>query len=173
MTNRADGDTMDEGSTGIYTKTKPEEVVRRIREHPFFAGFPERFLPTLAGCAMPVEFHAGQSIFNVGDLANRFYLIESGRIRLQAEGPEGQMVTLQTIGPGQVLGWSWLFPPHYWRFSAEALDPVGAVFLYGTRLRELGEADPAFGYALMKRVAQIVIDRLQDARARLLQLPPS
>ncbi len=161
-----------EGSTGIYTKSKPEEVIRRIREHPFFAGFPEQFLPMLASCAMPVEFHRGQSIFNVGDLANRFYLVEAGKIELQAEAAEGRMVTLQTLGPGSVLGWSWLFPPHYWRFSAVAIEPVQAIFLYGTRLRELGEADPNFGYPLLKRVAQILVDRLQDTRRRLLSKQP-
>ena len=167
-----DTDLSDEGSTGIYTKTKPEEIVRRIREHPFFAGFPEQFLPTLASCAMPVEFHKGQSIFSVGDLANRFYLIEAGKIELQAEGLEGQMITLQTLSAGNVLGWSWLFPPHYWRFSATAIEPVQAIFLYGTRLREFGEADPKFGYPLMKRVAQILVDRLHDTRHRLLSQRP-
>ncbi|HAM70946.1 MAG TPA: Crp/Fnr family transcriptional regulator [Verrucomicrobiales bacterium] len=160
---------MSEGSTGIYTKGKPEDVLQRIRTHPFFAGFPERFLPILADCAMPVEFEAGQTIFNTGDLANRLYLIESGEIHLQAEGAEGRMVTLQTLGPGQVLGWSWLFPPHYWRFSAQTVGPVRAIFLYGTRIRELGETDPSFGYPMMKQVAQIVIQRLQDTRERLLK----
>jgi CRP/FNR family cyclic AMP-dependent transcriptional regulator len=81
---------------------------------------------------------------------------------------DGQNVVLQVLEPGQVLGWSWLFPPHYWRFSAEAVEPVQAVFLYGTRLRETAEADPAFGYQLMKRAAHIVIERLQDVRQRLI-----
>lgn len=145
-----------------------EGMAKRIRQHPFFADFPEQFIPTLAANAMPVEFDKGQIIFDVGDLANRFYLIEKGKIRLEAEGPDGQNVVLQVLEPGQVLGWSWLFPPHYWRFSAEAVEPVQAVFLYGTRLRETAEADPAFGYQLMKRAAHIVIERLQDVRQRLI-----
>ena len=142
-------------------------MAKRIRQHAFFADFPERFMPLLASCAMPVDFEKSQIIFDVGDLANRFYLIEKGKIRLQAEGPDGEGVELQVLEPGQVLGWSWLFPPHYWRFSAEAIEPVQAVFLYGTRLREAAEADPAFGYELMKRAAHIVIERLQDARRKL------
>ena len=145
-----------------------EGMKKRIRAHPFFADFPEKFMPVLASCAMPVEFEKGQLIFDVGDLANRFYLIEKGKIRLEAEGPDGETVVLQTLEPGQVLGWSWLFPPHYWRFSAEAVEPVQAVFLYGTRLREIAEADPSFGYPLLKRAAQVVIERLQDARQRLI-----
>ena len=146
-----------------------EAMIQRIRQHPFFAGFPAQFLPVLASCAMPVEFEKGQLIFDVGDLANRFYLLEQGKVRLGAEGKDGETVVLQTLEPGQVLGWSWLFPPHYWRFSAEAIEPVQAVFLYGTRLRELAEADPVFGYPLLKRVAQVVIERLQDARRRLVE----
>lgn len=147
-----------------------EDMTARIRSHSFFTDFPKPFLPKLASCAMPMEFEKDQVIFEVGDLANRFYLIESGKILLEAEGPEGQTVTLQTLGPGHVLGWSWLFPPHYWRFRAQTVEPTRVLFLYGTRLRDLAEEDPAFGYALMKRVSQVVIERLQDARKRLVEL---
>ena len=71
-----------------------------------------------------------------------------------------------------MLGWSWLFPPYYWHFDARAIEPTDAVFFYGTRLREQSEEDPAFGYELMKRVAAIVIKRLQTTRMQVLQLQP-
>jgi len=69
-----------------------------------------------------------------------------------------------------VLGWSWLFPPYNWHFSARAVEPTTAIFFYGTRLREECEDDPAFGFELMKRVAAIVIQRLQVTRVQLLRL---
>jgi len=74
---------------------------------------------------------------------------------------------------GDVLGWSWLFPPYYWHFSAEAKTPVESVFFYGTRLRERCEQDTSLGYELMKRVSEIVIKRLQKNREELLALKKS
>jgi CRP-like cAMP-binding protein len=75
---------------------------------------------------------------------------------------------VQIIGPGEVLGWSWLFPPYYWQFDTRALEPTTAIFFYGTRLREQCEQDHAFGYEMMKRMTQVVIHRLQAARKQLL-----
>ena len=31
---------------------------------------------------------------------------------------------VQTIGPGDALGWSWLFAPHRWHFTARAVESV-------------------------------------------------
>ena len=64
-------------------------------------------------------------------------------------------------GPGDVIGWSWLYPPYYWHFGARAIQRTTATFYYGTRLREECEENPAFGYELMKRISQVLLDRLQ------------
>jgi CRP-like cAMP-binding protein len=77
---------------------------------------------------------------------------------------------IQTIGPGDVLGWSWLFPPYYWNFDARALEPTTAIFFYGTRLRDECEQDKALGYELMKRMTAVAIQRLQATRRQLLAL---
>ena len=52
-------------------------------------------------------------------------------------------------------------------FDARALEPTAAIFFYGTRLREQCEDDRDFGYEMMKRMTQIVIDRLQSTRKQL------
>ena len=127
-------------------------------------------LAILTECAMLAEFRKGELIFREGDPANRFYLIRSGRVELEAEVKERDRMLIQTIGPGDVLGWSWLFPPHYWRFDARAATAVKAIFFYGTRLREQCEQDPGFGYEVMKRTAEVVIKRLQAARKYLVEL---
>src|SRR6266498_4260953 len=102
--------------------------------HPLMRGIKPEHLKVLAACAMPAEFKQGELIFREGDPANRFYLIRSGRVELEAEVKERDRMLIQTIGPGDVLGWSWLFPPYYWRFDARAATSVKAIFFYGTRL---------------------------------------
>ena len=141
-----------------------------IGEHPFMKDLSPRHLQTLIDSAMPLEFKANQTIFREGDPANRFYLIQSGKVALETSGQDQEPRLLQTIGAGDVLGWSWLFPPYYWHFAARAKEPTKAIFFYGTRLREQCEEDHDLGYELMKRMAGIVIDRLQETRKQLLEL---
>ena len=136
--------------------------------HPFFAGMSETHLAILSGASMSAEFQPGEVIIREGEPANRFYLIHTGEVDLLAEVPGRGMAPFQKLGPGSVLGWSWLFPPHIWRFSARAASPVTATFFYGTGLREHCEKNPVFGYELMKRVSKVTLERLQTARDELL-----
>ena len=147
-----------------------QQLKARMMGHPFLKGLRIDHLSTLSIYAMQTEFTPGQLVLKQGDIANRFYLIQEGKVALQAHNAEGTL-DIQTVGPGDVLGWSWLFWPYTWRFDARALEPVKAIFFYGTRLREHCEEDPLFGYELMKRVAQVAIERLQIVRQLLLHRP--
>ena len=144
------------------------ELAGVISEHPFLRGLAEQHQQVLVDCAMLQEFSAGDVIFREGDIANRFYLIREGKVVLEAPDRDRQPVVIQTIGAGEVLGWSWLFPPYYWHFDARAVENTKAIFFYGTRLRERCDEDPQLGYELMKRMADVVIKRLQATRIQLL-----
>ena len=141
-----------------------------IAGHPFLHGLKPEHLRLLADSAMRMHYEAGELIFREGDPANRFYLIEQGRVSLESHRRDEAPVAVQFIGPDDVLGWSWLFPPYYWHFDARALEPTAAIFFYGTRLREQCEQDHDFGFEMMKRMTQVVIHRLQATRKQLLSL---
>ena len=136
--------------------------------HPFLQGLTFRQLQILLTSAMRSHFTAGQVIFREGDLANRFYLILEGKVALESYDKDRGALLIQTIGAGDVLGWSWLFPPFTWHFDARALEPIDAIFFYGTRLREQCEEDRDLGYELVKRAAQVMMQRLQATRKKLL-----
>jgi CRP-like cAMP-binding protein len=138
-----------------------------LAEHPFLQGMSPRHLRLLADCAMETDFRAGQTLFREGEMANRLYLIQKGQVILESPDAENGPFPIQILGAGDVLGWSWLFAPYYWHFDAHALEPTQAIFLYGTRLREECEQDHELGYQMMKRVAQVVIQRLQATRQQL------
>jgi CRP-like cAMP-binding protein len=127
-------------------------------------------LAVLAEGAQEVSFKPGQVLFRQGEPANGFYLIERGGVAVEAHEPANGTTLVQRLGPGDVLGWSWLFPPFVWHFQARALEPGSAILLNGAHLLVAAERDPGFGYELMKRVAQVVIHRLQAARKQLLDL---
>jgi CRP/FNR family transcriptional regulator, cyclic AMP receptor protein len=161
------------------TPENPEVISRKsdgrrlkdfIAERPFWSGLSEQHQQTLSDCAMLQDFAGGEKIFNEGDPANRFYLIIDGEVALESCDGENEPVLIEKIGAGDVLGWSWLFPPYYWNFSARAMKPTKAIFLYGTRLRQICEDDSGLGYELMKRIAGVVIQRLQATRKELLDV---
>ena len=143
-----------------------DTFIQKISEHPFLKGLSPRHLKTLAELAISVQFQPGQIVFKTGDPANRFYLIQSGKVALRIPGGAQD---IQLLSPGDVLGWSWLFEPYQWQFDAIALEPTWSVFLYGTRLRDACDSDPDLGYELLKRCTHVVIERLHAATQKLLK----
>ena len=87
---------------------------------------------------------------------------------LEALDSAGTCVVIEKVGAGKLVGWSWLFPPYIWHFDARATKPTCALFFYGTILREYCAKDPSLGFELFKRMSQVMVERLQSARARLL-----
>src|SRR5436190_1336928 len=125
-------------------KGKRKQLEALIEAHPFMQGLGTSHSATLADCAMKSEFGPGQLIFREGDVANRFYVILQGKVALEARSPGVSPVLIEMIGPGEVLGWSWLFEPYTWHFDARAVEPTKAIFFYGTWLREQCEEENGF-----------------------------
>ena len=145
-----------------------EPLEARIGLHPFLVGLPPHYIKLLADCAMVKNFAKGEYLFRQGEFANRFYLIEEGKIVLEALDTAEKRVVIEEVGPGKLVGWSWLFPPYIWHFDARAVEPTTALFFYGTILREYCAKDPSLGFELFKRMSQVMVERLQSARARLI-----
>jgi CRP-like cAMP-binding protein len=141
-----------------------------LPDHPFFEGFGHETIALLAGCAHNVHFRPDELVFQEGQRADAFYLVRHGRVAIELHRPAGGPRILDTVEEGGVLGFSWLVPPYRWVFDARATEDTRAVSFDATCLRAKCEADPAVGYALMSRVAGLMLDRLLAARLRLLDL---
>jgi len=125
-------------------------------------------LAVLTDCAMAARFKAGKTILREGEFANRCYLIETGRIVVESGGKFSEPLVIETIGAGDLLGWSWMFPPYVWQFTARAIEPTTAICFYGTILREYCEKDHSLGYQLLKRISAVMVKRLQAAHKQML-----
>ena len=113
-----------------------------IEQQPFFKGLNPHHLELLTSLALEMKFDAGQAIFAEGSPANRFYLILEGEVVVESEKEDRDVIPIQTLGPGDALGWSWLFPPYHLHFSARAVKPTRMIFFYATPLREHCEQRP-------------------------------
>jgi CRP/FNR family transcriptional regulator, cyclic AMP receptor protein len=136
--------------------------------HPFLKGMEREHLRLLSESAIRANFAEQEVIFRQGEPADRFYLIQAGGVFISSRIPERGEITIETIGSGDALGWSWLFEPYRWHFNAWADEPTRALYFEASFLREQCEQDPKLGYQLMSRVSRVVIQRLQATRVRLL-----
>jgi len=149
--------------------TLSQELYALIAQQPFFTGLNTGQLQLLAASALEMKFETGATIFEEGSPANRFFLILTGRVELSSEMEDRNVIPIQTLGPGDDLGWSWLFPPYSMHFTARALEPTTTIFFYGTRLREQCEHDHELGYQLIKRIAEVATQSLRATQRRLMQ----
>lgn len=140
-----------------------------VREHPFFLTLDSKHLPTLCAGARIAELAPGELLFQTGKPANQFFLVQSGKAVLQTRDQFGRMIEVKTLGFGEVLGWSWLVSPFCWHLDARAVEETRVVVLDGAHLLVAAEEDPRFGYALMKRVAQLMAQRMDSLRLRLIE----
>lgn len=145
-------------------------IQQYLPEHPFFAGLDDDAIALMVGCARNEHARPGQFLFREGADADRFYVVRHGLVALEVHRPAGGSVVVDTVGDGEVLGWSWLVPPHRWMFDARAIGETSLVSLDGLCLRGKCEGDPRLGYALLQRVCGVMFDRLMAARVRMLDL---
>ncbi|OLT16589.1 hypothetical protein BJF79_18225 [Actinomadura sp. CNU-125] len=124
-------------------------------------------LSRLATAARFAGFPAGRRLFAEDDPAERFWLVRDGSVAVDLHVAGHGSVVVETLGPDSVLGWSWLFPPHRWRSGGVACTPVRAVEFDGRLVRTLCAVDPSLGHELTRRFAELVVQRLEAARARL------
>jgi CRP-like cAMP-binding protein len=147
----------------------PQTTEDVLRGHEFFAGLDPEYLTLIAGCAKNAAFADGTFLFRDGDPSEAFYLVREGAVALEIMSPAGAL-TVQTLGQGEVAGFSWLMGPRRWQFDGRAVGRVHVVELDGTCLRGKCEADPRLGYELMQRFAGLAVRRLQATRLQLLDV---
>lgn len=148
----------------------PRTLDTVLAEVPLFQGLSEPALELLSGCAANVRFAQGEQLFRRGEPADSFYVIRHGSVALETFVPTRGPVMIETLEAGEVLGWSWLFRPYRWHLDARALTNVGALGFDATCLRGKCEQDAELGYSLMERFAQVLIERLQWTRMRLIDV---
>lgn len=141
-----------------------------IAASPVFAGLPAAHLELIAGCGVNEHFTVGSYLFHEGHAADRFYLIREGSIALEVDVPGRGTHVLETLGEGEVVGWSWLFEPYRWQFDGRALNATRVITFDGACLRGKCDSDHELGYELMRRFAASIVERLQATRLQLLDV---
>ena len=148
--------------------TMIEVTAAALATHPFLHGISEDHLVVLARAASDIIVPARHRFFEDGGHATRFWLIQSGHVTVDVHVPGQGRVPVDTIGMGEMVGWSWMFPPFTWAFGAVAATPVEAFEFDAPVVREYCASDPVLGYEVTQRVAQVLTMRLKSTRNRLI-----
>ena len=139
-----------------------------VASHSVFDGLNDRYLDRIAQSADFKTLEKGSTLMVEGDPADRFSLIIKGTVAVQATlGAWGQ-ASLEKVSDNDIVGWSWLVPPHRYLFNAITLVPSDVMVFDALRLREECELDHEFGYEMLKRISQLISHRLRAARMKIL-----
>jgi CRP/FNR family transcriptional regulator, cyclic AMP receptor protein len=144
-----------------------ENLARILEEHPFIKGLEPKYIDLLVGCASNVRFDPEAFVFRQGEEADQFYLIRQGRIALAIHSEIYGPITIQTLEKGDILGWSWLVPPHYRHFDAQVLEQTRVIAFDGKCLRTKCQEDKSLGYELLMRMVPLMGQRLEATRLKL------
>ncbi|MFG3259832.1 cyclic nucleotide-binding domain-containing protein [Streptomyces sp. NPDC048172] len=147
-----------------------ERGIPTITRSRLLATLPEGHGERLLGLAREVTFPAGSRVFHEGGKADRFWILRSGMVALEAHVPGRRDQVIETLGRGELLGWSWLLEPYAWHLGARAVNRTHAYEFDAAEVRRLCARDPVLGQALALHVVGVVARRLQAARTRLLDL---
>ena len=139
-----------------------------LNEQAFFGDFSDAVLDLFAEHASERSLETNEVLFGNADPANHFYFVQEGGITIEVPAIEGPSLEIQCLEPGQVLGWSWLIPPYRWSFQARANAPTRLITFDGEAIRKRCDADEAIGYAVLKRFASLMSERLDAARRRMM-----
>ena len=145
----------------------PEEV---LREHPFFEDISDEHLEFLVSVARPLHIETNHFLFRQGSAADCFLVLHNGDMAIELHvGAKGARI-IQTIGPGEVIGWSWLYPPHRWMYDGRALNTIDCLCLDGEAVRDRMAEDHEFAYEVLWRFGEVIVEALNRTRLQLLDV---
>jgi CRP/FNR family transcriptional regulator, cyclic AMP receptor protein len=147
-----------------------ESLQRLLEEHDFLTGLSADQAASLVSCVKNVRLEPGEFLMREGEEASLFYLLRHGRVALEVHVPGRGPIVMESLGQGDMLGLSWLFPPHRVHLDARAIEPVVALAFDGTCLRGKMEADHDLGFALSRRLLAETYKRLQRVRLQRLDV---
>lgn len=145
-------------------------ILGAFASHAFLSSLSDRHRLLLASGVRFFTAAPGELLAREGETAKAFYLIQAGHVALNLHTPDRGVVPIQTVEPGEIVGWSWLVPPHRWQFDCHASDAVRGLAFDAEWLREKCEQDHELGYHLLKQLVTVIADRLAATRLQLLDL---
>ena len=142
----------------LASKEKPVEV---LGQAPFFSALTPAQLERVAVLGRARSFPQDTRIYTVGDAVDDFYVLAEGMVRFTLGLGKRDTAAGDIIRRGDVFGWAPLVEGHPRRIAtAYCLTACEVIAIDGEALVRLMEGDPAFGYALLRKLAVLLTSEL-------------
>ncbi|MBT4976516.1 MAG: cyclic nucleotide-binding domain-containing protein [Gemmatimonadetes bacterium] len=151
------------------TTTSRQDLIPLIAQHPFSADLAASHLIQLTEGTALTQFALGKYLAHEDERAEFFCLVVKGIVALETGQAVDHAIAVQSLEPGEVLGWSWFVAPHRWGFDARAIEEVQVLAFNAEYLRRLCENDHELGYQMLNRVVQVTTARLIATRRQLVE----
>ena len=146
-----------------------EPLEYTVARHEFFQDFKPQHLKIFQDCVSDAHYGRGQFLLRQGQGAERFFIIRKGEVRLELLAPEGGPIPIQTVGPGEIVGWSWIIPPYLSTFDARAVDRLHVIVFDAFALRRKCEQDFELGYRVLQKFTAALTARFDAVRTKLIE----
>ncbi len=135
-----------------------------------FNGMSPEHLDSVAVGAVEHSVAAGHLLLTEGTVADRCFVICDGSAAMELSSPEHPPVRFLTLYAGEVIGWSWLFPPYTWAADVRATTDCRLISIDAARLRTELEGDPHLGFALALRFGTDALLRAKESWYQIVDL---
>lgn len=147
-------------------------MIELLNKSDFFVGLDEKALAAIAGFTRTATFEANETVYERDADAPFVFEVLKGRVRQGFEVMPGSMVWFQTSEPGDLVGFDALIPPRVHNMKAVASEKTELVQFDADSLLGYLEANPDFGFIFMERLAQMLLQRLDNTRLQVIHLMP-
>jgi CRP-like cAMP-binding protein len=142
--------------------------IQTLEQLAFFEGFPPEYLTPLTTVARVVQVPAGEILFSEGQKSPNLYVVVEGKVALEV-WTTSREITIQTVGPGRLVGWTPLLSQASMTATARAVEPCRLIAINALQTVEACTRNPSFGVEFMRRTALALARRLHATRLQLLE----
>jgi CRP/FNR family transcriptional regulator, cyclic AMP receptor protein len=147
----------------------PVPLAEALAGHAFFQGLPAGLLRAVAEAARERSFRAGEFLLREGRAADEMFAVLDGKVALEMFAADRIRLTVQTVGRGEIVGWSWLTPSRRWSLDAIAVKPTRAISIPVAALWARFAQAPADGYEFLLRLVPVLAGRIQGMEMQMLE----
>lgn len=133
-----------------------------------FKGLSESQLQRLTSAFKVIQVQKGHWLFQEGKTADRVYIVKSGAVEMLTKVNGDYELPIKIIrSKGGCFGTSALVPPYQYSLSAKCAEDATLLQIRRQDLEIISAEDSTLGCAIMKNLAQHLLDRLKETRQEL------
>lgn len=146
-------------------------VERHLRQLNLFNGMSQTELRQISQYVQPQRFRAGDTVCFAGQPARFVYIIEAGEAREIAQGPNGQTVVLDLLGPQQSFGEQAVVQNGAYPVTVQAVGEIEVWAIAKNDFDRLLATFPALALSVTRRMAE-ELERATKRAPRPQQMAP-